>query len=70
MPVGVLAITFGNSVLGRFQLHNHAGEPLSKRIVDISSHSIAFGQNGGFPALLADLGEADGQHHLMGKCLG
>jgi hypothetical protein len=43
---------------------------LGERVVDISGHSIAFGQNGGLPAPLADFGEPDGQHHLVGECLG
>jgi hypothetical protein len=58
---------FGGRVLvvGCLQLYDHSSEPLSQRIVDVSGHSISFCQNGGLPALLADFGESDCQHHLM-----
>jgi hypothetical protein len=43
---------------------------LGQRIVDVSGHPISFCQNGGLLALLADFGEPDGQHYLMGERLG
>ena len=41
-------------ILGRFQLHDHTGEPLRKRIVNIARHSIAFSEHGSLPALPAN----------------
>ena len=42
----------GNSILGCFQLHNHASETLRERVVNVPRHSISFFENRGAPTLL------------------
>ena len=57
MPISVFTIAFEHGIFGGFQLHDYTGEPLSEGIVDVSSHSIPFGQHSGVPTLLADFGQ-------------
>ena len=41
----------GHRLLGGFQLHDHAGESLRQRVVDVARHAIALGHHGRLPAL-------------------
>ena len=60
----------GHRLLGGFQLHDHAGEPLRQRVVDVARHAIALGHHGGLAALRGEAGQLDRQHRLIGQGLG
>src|SRR4030095_5631002 len=70
MIVRFLAIPARNRILGCFQLHNHAGETLRKRVVNVPRHSISFFEDRSPLALLGKLIELNSKHDLMGECLG
>src|ERR1700720_4448774 len=69
MLVPFPARTAGNCILGCFQLHNHASETLSERVVNVPRHSISFFENRGAPTLLGQLIELKSKHHSMGEGL-
>src|SRR4026208_101139 len=69
MLVRFFATTVGNSILGCFQLHNHASETLRERVVNVPRHSISFFENRGAPTLLGELIELKRKHDLLGECL-
>ena len=46
----------GHRLLDRFQLQNHAGEPLRQRVVDVARHAIALGHHGRLAALRGEAG--------------
>ena len=61
MLVRFLARAAGNRILGCFQLHNHAGETLRERVVNVPRHSISFFENRGPLALLGKFIELNAQ---------
>src|SRR5438876_7546514 len=69
MLVGFLSTATRDCILGRFELHNYAGETLRESIVDISRHPISFFQNRSLPALLGKFLELNCQHRLMSEGL-
>src|SRR5438046_7488133 len=67
MIVRFLAAAAGNRILGCFQLHNHTGETLRKRVVNVSRHSISFFEYRSPPTLLGGLIEFKRKHDVMGQ---
>src|ERR1700682_1510744 len=70
MFVRLLLLTVRCRILGRFQLHDHSGETLRERVMNVARHSISFFENGRQTALLGKLIELNCQHGLMGERLG
>src|SRR4029077_16569078 len=70
MIVSFLATAVGNSILGCFQLHNHTGETLRERVVDVARHAISFFEDRNSLTLLGKLVQLNGKHDLMGEGLG
>src|SRR6476660_1386445 len=69
MFVRILLLAGGNRILGRFQLHNHPSETLRERVVDVSRHSISFGEDCALLALFGKLIELNSEHRLVSKRL-
>src|SRR5881394_1540741 len=69
MLVGFLTTATRDCILGRFQLHDHAGKTLRERVVNVSSHSVAFSQDGGALALLGKFVELNCKHRLVSERL-
>src|ERR1700730_18067241 len=69
MIVRFLAIPGGDSILGCFQLHNHTGETLGERIMNVARHSISFFEDRSPLTLLGKLIESKRKHDLMGERL-
>src|SRR6266404_4779285 len=70
MIVRFLAIPAGDRILGCFQLHNHTGETLGERIMNVARHSISFFEDRGPLTLLGKLIELKSKHDLVGERLG
>src|SRR3982074_1159645 len=70
MIVRFLAIPAGDRILCCFQLHNHTGETLGERIMNVARHSISFFENRGPLTLFGKLIELKGKHDLVGRRLG
>src|ERR1700730_1413268 len=69
MFVCFLARVEGDRVLGRLQLHDHTGEALRERVMNVAGHSISFFENGRSVALLSKFIQLKGEHHLMSERL-
>ena len=61
MIVRFLATAARNRILGCFQLHNHTGETLRERVVDVARHSISFFEDRRPLTLLGKLIELNAQ---------
>src|SRR5580765_3926719 len=70
MIVSFLATAIGNRILGCFQLHNHTGETLRERVVNVARHAISFFEDRSSLTLLGKLVQLNGKHDLMGEGLG
>src|SRR2546422_10201563 len=70
MSVGFLARAARNSILGCFQLHDHTGETLGERIVNVTRHSISFFEDRSPLTLLGKFIELKREHDLVGEGLG
>src|SRR6266567_4031227 len=69
MIVRFLAIPARNRILGCFQLHNHAGETLCERVVNVPRHSVSFFEDRSPLTLLGEFIELKREHDLMGEGL-
>src|SRR5438093_9104527 len=69
MLIRFLTTATCDCIVSRFQLNNHASEPLRERIMNIASHPISFFQNGCLPASLGKFIELNCQHRLVSERL-
>src|SRR5262245_58851050 len=65
----MLFIMIQQSFFSSFHLHDHPGEPLSERVVNISRHTGSLFENGSLTLLLYDLLAMRRQHDVMGQRL-
>src|SRR5438477_1169381 len=70
MSVPFLATAARNCILGCFQLHNHTGETLGERVVNVPRHSVSFFKDRCALTLLGELIELKREHDLVRECLG
>src|SRR2546422_6246933 len=67
MAEGFHRLILGYGLLDCFQLDDHAGESLRKRVVNIASHPITLGYHGRLTTLGGKTGQLDCQGRLMGE---
>src|SRR6267378_3859390 len=70
MSVRFLATAARNCILGCFQLHNHPGETLRERVVNVPCHSVSFFKDRCALTLLGKFIELKREHDLVGEGLG
>ena len=67
MFVSLLRQSLGLRVRRSLQLHDHAGESLRQRVVNVAGHAITFRNHGRLTALLRQTHQLKRQHRLMSQ---
>src|ERR1700756_2912631 len=65
----VLLVVIQQGVFSSFHLHDHAGEPLSERVVNVLRHAGSLFENGSHTLLLDELLPMRRHHHVVSEGL-